>query len=56
MKLKLKEGDLDQFINEKKQKHKKIDTIDLLYYLKQILKGLDHLHSNNIIHRDLKPR
>ena len=46
---------MDKFIQKRKENNKKIDTIDILFWSKQILQGIDFLHSNKIVHRDLKP-
>lgn len=36
-------------------KHKFIDFDDLLPIVRQIMKGIEYIHSQNVIHRDLKP-
>ena len=34
--------DLDKFIQKRKQKNEKIETIDILVWLRQILQGIDY--------------
>ena len=48
---------MDKFIQKRKLNNEKIDTIDILCWSKQILQGIDFLHSQKpaITHRDLKP-
>lgn len=53
---KKKDGDLDGLIQRYKIENKKLEIIEILFYLYQILSGLNHLHQNNIVHRDLKPK
>lgn len=53
---KKKDGDLDGLIQRYKIENKKLKIIEILFYLYQILSGLNHLHENNIVHRDLKPK
>ena len=48
-------GDLSQFIKNRKRLHNKLNDKEIYHYISSITKGLIHLHNNKIIHRDLKP-
>ena len=47
-----KGGDLSSFFN----KNPNINEAQIRSYFKQIVHGLDYLHSRNIMHRDIKPQ
>ena len=51
----LKDGTLDDVINEFKSEDKYIPEERVQYWAIQLLKSIDFLHRNNIIHRDIKP-
>lgn len=42
-------------LNELLQKRGKLTAVESRYYMKNIIEGLQHMHSLNIVHRDLKP-
>ena len=48
-------GDLSQFIKNRKRMYNKLSDKEIYHYISSITKGLIHLHNNKIIHRDLKP-
>ncbi len=47
-------GDLSKFIKEHKLKKKHLEESKIIEIFKQILNGLEYLHSKKIIHRDMK--
>ena len=52
----LKNGDLNQLIENNRKINKKFDKTDVINYSNDILNGLEYLHEElQIIHRDLKP-
>ena len=52
----LKNGDLNQLIENNRKINKKFDKTDIINYSNNILNGLEYLHEElQIIHRDLKP-
>ena len=48
-------GDLKKVINDKKNSKSEFTKEEIVYFSRDILKGLEYLHSNNMVHRDLKP-
>jgi serine/threonine protein kinase len=51
-----KGGDLEKAIKSKKLSHETFDIDTLYLWTKEMILGLDHLHSSDLIHKDLKPR
>lgn len=48
-------GNLEDVIQKAKAERRAIPMTDIKTFMKQILKGMMHVHSLNICHRDLKP-
>ncbi len=51
----MKGGSLKNFIIEKHLNNSILRDLDCSIIIRNILEGLNHLHSQNIIHRDIKP-
>lgn len=49
------DGTLAEYITQLSERKQTIDPKTLVFILKSICLGMNHLHNNNIIHRDLKP-
>lgn len=46
---------LHQYIENKKKKAEAIQMHYVQHFMKQILEGLHHIHTNRFLHRDIKP-
>lgn len=51
-----KGGDLEKRIKQNQLSNKNFDLDTIYLWAKELINGLDHLHSSDIIHKDLKPR
>jgi serine/threonine protein kinase len=49
-------GDLDMIIQQYKARNETIPIHKLIFWVVEILEGIDFLHKLNIIHRDIKPQ
>ena len=48
-------GDLSELIKIYSIENKRVTDEDAFEWSNQMMKGLDHLHSQNIVHRNIKP-
>ncbi len=51
----IQDGSLDDKIKEYKNKNELIKDEKIQFWITQLLKGIDFLHSKQIWHRDIKP-
>ena len=54
-KINSKDGDLAKRIKEQKEENKMFNVETVYLWAKEMIYGIDFLHSNEIIHRDIKP-